>query len=137
MPRTSWVAVLILAALAVGVGAFLLRQPPASAALDCPPERIHFRDAGSGPLVAYCGDEVADSVPAGAGLAVGRKLDLNKASEADLALVPGVGAQLAQAVVRAREERGGFKSWEEVDELPGIGAAKLELLRTHAEIAGH
>lgn len=77
--------------------------------------------------LATCGP---GTVPTGAqALALGLKLDLNAASESDLALLPGVGRDLARRLVEAREERGRFVSWEDVDAVPGVGAAKLETLR--------
>ncbi|WP_368671656.1 ComEA family DNA-binding protein [Corallococcus carmarthensis] len=69
-------------------------------------------------------------MPTGAqALALGLKLDLNAASESELALLPGVGRDLAKRLVSAREEQGRFASWEDVDAVPGVGAAKLETLR--------
>ena len=62
-------------------------------------------------------------------LLLGEKLDLNQVSEGDLARVPGVGASLARRVVAERRRRGGFASWTEVAEVPGVGPARLETLR--------
>ncbi|WP_336243628.1 ComEA family DNA-binding protein [Corallococcus exercitus] len=77
--------------------------------------------------LATCGP---GTVPTGSqALALGLKLDLNAASESELALVPGVGRDLARRLVSAREEQGRFVSWEDVDAVPGVGAAKLETLR--------
>ncbi|WP_223738033.1 helix-hairpin-helix domain-containing protein [Corallococcus interemptor] len=77
--------------------------------------------------LATCGP---GTVPTGAqALALGLKLDLNAASESELALVPGVGRDLARKLVSAREEQGRFSSWEDVDAVPGVGAAKLQTLR--------
>lgn len=137
LPRTTWIAVVILGGVAVGVGSALLRRPSAEPALDCPPERLRFRDGGEGPPLAYCGEGGAgdDTVPAGAALAMGKKLDLNRMSEADLALLPGVGPRLARTIVEARQRLGRFESWEDVDAIPGIGISKMELLRTHTELA--
>jgi competence protein ComEA len=86
-------------------------------------------DAGTR-LLAVCasgGPEVAP--PVGQALTVGRRLDLNRATAAELTALPGVGKELAQALVRYREASGGFGSWEEVDAVPGVGPAKLDLLR--------
>jgi competence protein ComEA len=67
-------------------------------------------------------------------LALGGRLDLNTASEEDLAAVPGVGPALARALVQARTGSGGFGSWDAVDGVPGVGPAKLALLQAHTEI---
>ncbi|QSQ26594.1 helix-hairpin-helix domain-containing protein [Pyxidicoccus parkwayensis] len=118
-------AALAVAALAVmGLGAVARMQWPDSApALDCAPEEVRMGADG----VATCG---AGLVPTGAqALALGRRLDLNTATEEELALLPGVGPSLARRLVEAREERGGFTSWEVVDDVPGVGAARLRTLQ--------
>ncbi|WP_233595474.1 MULTISPECIES: helix-hairpin-helix domain-containing protein [Corallococcus] len=108
--------------LALGVVA-RARWPDAKPSLDCPPEAVRLDSAG----LATCGP---GTVPTGArALALGLKLDLNAASEAELALVPGVGPDLARRLVMAREEQGRFTSWDDVDAVPGVGSAKLQTLR--------
>ena len=102
------------------------RWPDARPSLDCPPEAVRLDAAG----LATCG---AGTVPTGAtALALGLKLDLNVATEEELALLPGVGRDLARRLVTAREEQGRFTSWEDVDAVPGVGAAKLQTLRAAA-----
>lgn len=129
LPRTGWLAVVFLAVLATGVG-LRLRWPSSRPALDCSPEEVSWSDAG----IARCDPLAPRQVPAGPGLTVGVKLDLNQASEEELALVPGVGAKLAREIVVARKASGRFRSWEEVDEIAGVGPAKLEALRAAAEL---
>jgi competence protein ComEA len=82
--------------------------------------------------VAVCGE---GAPPTGAQtLALGLKLDLNAASEAELAQLPGVGRLLARKLVEAREAQGRFASWQEVDAVSGVGAAKLETLQAATEL---
>lgn len=57
------------------------------------------------------------------------RLDLNRASQAELEKLPGVGPARARAIVRWRSEQGGFDSWEEVLRVPGIGPVTLARLR--------
>jgi competence protein ComEA len=115
------------------------RWPSPDPALPCAPSEVRWTDAG-GRVVALCPKEpdapVAGEVPppAGQALVVGRRLDLNRATAAELTALPGVGPALAQALVRDRERRGGFKSWEEVDAVPGVGPAKLESLRASCDL---
>lgn len=133
MGRTRGLAALLLALIGVGLVG-LWRWPSPAPALDCPPEAIRLVDggAGVGPL-AVCGG--AGQLPTGAAaLALGRKLDLNTASEEELALLPGVGASLARRLVEARSARGGFRAWDEVDEVAGVGDAKLRTLQAAAEL---
>lgn len=59
----------------------------------------------------------------------GQALDLNRASAAELELLPGVGPKLAREIVAARTRSGGFASVEALDAVRGIGAKKLARLR--------
>jgi len=129
MNRTGWLGALALAAIALGAAA-RLAWPSAKPALDCPPEDVRW-DGG----VALCARGAPQGeVPAGQALALGSKLDLNRATEEDLALLPGIGPSLARALVGARAARGRFRDWSEVDAVPGIGPAKLEALRASATL---
>lgn len=56
------------------------------------------------------------------------RIDLNAATEAELATLPGIGEALAARIVEYRREHGGFRSVEELDEVPGIGEGKLAAL---------
>jgi competence protein ComEA len=130
LSRTGWLAVVGLALLAVGVPLRLL-WPSSRPALDCAPEDVRWTDAG----VAVCAPGTPRGiVPTGAALTVGVKLDLNVASEQELGLVPGIGPGLARALVEGRTRRGPFKTWDDVDQVTGIGPSKLEALKASAEI---
>ena len=67
-------------------------------------------------------------------MTLGAKFSLNDASADDLLLVPGVGPVLAKALLKARAERGGFRSWDEVDAVTGVGPVKLEALKKSTEL---
>ncbi len=134
MTRTGWLGLLVLLALGAG-GALRLAWPSARPALDCDPAQVRWVDV-EGTRVATCGPPGAPegSPPAGAALALGRKLDLNRANEEELRLISGVGPKLARELVEARAARGGFKSWDEVDEVPGVGPARLAQLKEAADL---
>src|SRR6185369_236672 len=51
----------------------------------------------------------------------GPSLDLNRATKAELRLVPGLGDSLAQRVVTHRERNGPYRSVEDLRLIPGIG----------------
>lgn len=51
-------------------------------------------------------------------------LDLNAATEADLATLPGIGEVLAARIVAYRKEHGAFRTREELTRVRGIGEAK-------------
>jgi competence protein ComEA len=57
-------------------------------------------------------------------LALGRKLRLNEASEAELESLPGVGPSLARRIVAARP----YRAFGDLDRVRGIGPAKLRTL---------
>jgi competence protein ComEA len=67
---------------------------------------------------------VGESGEAGDGL-----IDLNRATAQDLAQLHGIGPVLADRIVAYREEHGRFESVESLLDVPGIGEAKLALLR--------
>jgi competence ComEA-like helix-hairpin-helix protein len=58
-----------------------------------------------------------------------QKIDLNEASTEELEAIEGFDTQRARAVVEYREEHGPFASWEEVEEVPGVGHSLLQRLR--------
>lgn len=65
--------------------------------------------------------------PTGAGQ--GEKLDLNRATVAELDALPGIGPSKAAAIVKYREENGPFRAVEDLLDVPGIGPALLEQIR--------
>lgn len=91
---------------------------------------------GSGSLGAESAGEVllpeqgAASVSDGPG-----RVSLNASSAEELAAgVRGLGPQLARAVVEYREQRGPFATLEDLLNVPGIGPAKLEQIRTQVDL---
>jgi len=64
------------------------------------------------------------------------KVDVNKADRDELAAVPGIGPSTAEALVKLRFERGGFRRLDELAEVPGIGEQTLEGLRQHLSVTG-
>ena len=57
------------------------------------------------------------------------KVDVNRADLQTLDALPGVGPSLASAIVRYRQEHGPFQSVDDLENVPGIGPAKLASLR--------
>jgi competence protein ComEA len=81
-----------------------------------------------GPAVA--GGANATSGGAAAGLVGGGPVDLNSATVEQLDALPGVGPVLAQRIVAWRERNGGFRSVDQLQQIPGIGARKFTDLRS-------
>ena len=64
----------------------------------------------------------------------GFPIDVNRASEADLTALRGIGPTLAKRIVAYREANGPFRSVEDLAQVKGIGAAKLEGFRDQATV---
>lgn len=69
-------------------------------------------------------------------LAADGVVNVNKASETELALLPRIGPALAARIVDYREENGELKSIEDLMLVSGIGEKTYELLRHWVVISG-
>jgi competence protein ComEA len=105
-----------------GIGAALattlagrLTLPAAPARLDAP------ADTALTPLKTASG-AASDGPPQ-------ERLDVNYISSADLQKVRGVGPALAGRLMARRDSIGRFTSWEQVDEVAGVGPATLAKLK--------
>jgi competence ComEA-like helix-hairpin-helix protein len=61
-------------------------------------------------------------------------VDLNAAGEAELDGLPGVGPELARAILATRESLGGFRAVDDLLKVPGIGRGMLARLRPHIRV---
>lgn len=68
-------------------------------------------------------------MPAAKRLALGLPVDLNFASEEELALIPGIGGKTAFKIAMLREQKGRFRLIEDLLEVPGIGLKKLDEIK--------
>lgn len=71
------------------------------------------------PVVSPAGEPTVPSGP----------VDVNAAEAAELDDLPGIGPTLAAAIVRHREQHGPFRTIDALLDVPGIGPAKLDVLR--------
>ncbi len=55
----------------------------------------------------------------------GQRIDLNRASAADLELLPGIGPKLAQRVIADRTKNGPYRDVKELTRVKGIGPVTL------------
>ncbi|MGN6187439.1 MAG: helix-hairpin-helix domain-containing protein [Conexibacter sp.] len=78
---------------------------------------------GAAPATAASGgsDAAASDAPL--------SIDLNTATEQELEQLDGVGPAIAAKIVAYREQHGGIASVDELDEVSGIGDAKLAAIR--------
>ncbi len=68
--------------------------------------------------------------------APGYRIDLNRASRAELLQLPGVGPNLAERIETYRRENAGFRNAEELGRVRGIGPATLARLRPWVCVEG-
>lgn len=76
----------------------------------------------------------AEVGPSDAALTLGRRLDLNAASQAALESLPGVGPSRAAAIVADRQAHGPFSDVDALDRVKGFGPATVERLRPYLEV---
>ncbi len=56
-------------------------------------------------------------------------ININTASTLELEILPGIGSTKAQQIVLYRQEHGPFKTIEEIQNVPGIGAATFDRIK--------
>lgn len=86
-------------------------------------ERKHDPQAPTEPTLPS-GSLAYSSVNQGSGV-----VDINSASENDLAALEQIGPVLAQRIIQYRNVHGRFRSVDELDRVPGIGKKRIELNR--------
>jgi len=62
------------------------------------------------------------------------RVNINAASAAELALLPGIGPVRAERIVRYREEHGDFASVDDLARVPGLGAKTVANLAPYATV---
>ena len=100
---------------------------PTTATLDCPSSAVRWVGSGAEGH-ARCG--IGEALPPAVAGALGLRLPLNGATEDDLARLPGIGRQVARALVAARP----FRTWDQVDSVRGVGPARLATLRDRTKL---
>lgn len=65
---------------------------------------------------------------------LGIPINLNVATIEDLDTLPGVGPQIAKAIVDHRQRWGPFQSVEDLIQIPGIGPKKMATLRPYVSL---
>jgi competence protein ComEA len=86
---------------------------------------------GSLLVISPAGEMKIEEISAARRLALGLPVDLNRASEGDLSLVPGIGERMAAQIVQLRIERGEFRNLSDLMAVPGIKEKKLNGLKDY------
>jgi competence ComEA-like helix-hairpin-helix protein len=60
---------------------------------------------------------------------LGMRININRAAEEELALLPGIGPNLAKRILEVRESVGPFSSPDEILQVPGIGKKLLKKMQ--------
>ncbi|MDP8266964.1 MAG: helix-hairpin-helix domain-containing protein [Candidatus Aceula meridiana] len=64
-----------------------------------------------------------------------RKIDINQASQEDLVKIPRIGPVTAQRIIFYRNEKEGFKSLQELQDVEGIGSATYKTIVKYLKIS--
>lgn len=62
------------------------------------------------------------------------RFNINTASKEEIAEVPQVGEERAEAIVRFREERGGIDDWDDLQDIPGLSTKMIKNLQNRATL---
>ena len=63
------------------------------------------------------------------------RIDLNRADEAELQTLPGIGSAKAQDILKYRQEHGSFENTEQLKEVPGISDSLYERIRDFVRVS--
>lgn len=126
MRKVVWCAVVAVAAAAWACGKTEAPRERAEVEVEEAPAEEPLEAEVAEETAAAEGETVAETA-GGAGL-----VDLNNASQAELEELPGVGPSLAEKIIAARP----FSSVDDLDNVPGVGTAKMERLRPFVTVGG-
>jgi competence ComEA-like helix-hairpin-helix protein len=86
-------------------------------------------------LLLFCWILLAAHTAIGKKIPPSTPLDLNTATAAQLAQVPGIGASSAKAIVQFRQKSGPFERIEDLLAIHGISGRKLEQIRPYVNVS--
>jgi competence protein ComEA len=105
-----------------------------------PPARGARAPVGPGPPRSFRleadGRRIETAASAPIAFLLGRKLDVNVATELDLEALPGIGPALARRIVGDRDRKGPFVDLDDLHRVYGIGPSRIRELRGWAVASG-
>jgi competence protein ComEA len=72
----------------------------------------------------------SSSAPSAKAVAAGEVVNLNTATAAQIAALPGIGEKTAKTIIEYRDKNGGFKKIEELMNVKGIGEKSFLKLKS-------
>ena len=96
-------------------------------------EQLVAPDPGPSPPGGASGGSAAAGASGGS-TPGGGVVNINTAGASELEALPGIGPALAARIVEYRDGHGPFASVDDLTDVPGIGPAKLEALRSQATV---
>jgi competence protein ComEA len=127
MPPERRAVLLVLGLAVLGQGIRLWVGQP-----DVPPGGIRLIGGG---IPSAPGAHRDSSVALARPLKPGERIDLDRASAAEIARLPRVGLKLARTIVANRGTNGAFGSLEALDRVPGIGPGLLKAIGEQVEFS--
>lgn len=94
---------------------------------EAPVKEYHF-DMGA--LSDAIGDQKSVGQEVGKKSLSSGQISINRATEADLQLIPGIGSVMAKRIVRYRETKGRFRRTEDIQNVDGMGSKTFEKIRS-------
>ena len=120
-PQESKALLFLLAALMVGSGIILYQRTHPGFA---PQLKLEKNDVDSAGEIEYLSSSGQEEIA----------IDLNRATAAELQLLPGVGPALSRRIVEYRESQGEFDRIEDVMQVSGIGPRTFEAIKVYLTV---
>ncbi|MDP1677695.1 MAG: helix-hairpin-helix domain-containing protein [Bacteroidota bacterium] len=77
---------------------------------------------------------INDGLVSDNGRTITKKININGATKTELMSLPGIGEAMAERIMLHRDEKGKFKTINELRKIKGIGEKKFEKLKPHIEV---